>query len=68
MIDAVHQIQLNSLMDLSEGDPNIVIGLIDGPVDFNHPDFNGVKIETVNNSDIGRCKSTSSIAFYMVHL
>jgi len=62
MIDAVHQIQLNSLMDLSEGDPNIVIGLIDGPVDFNHPDFNNTKIETVNESDIGRCKSANSIA------
>lgn len=49
-------------MDLSRGRPNITIGLIDGPVDLSHSDFQDSKIETVDKSYSAKCKNISSIS------
>jgi subtilisin family serine protease len=49
-------------MNLSRGSPEIVIGIIDGPIDFNHPGLQEAKIRTLRHSQLGACKSASSIA------
>ena len=61
-MDPLSQIRLQSLMDISSGSPNITIGLIDGPVDLNHPAFQGSKIRAVKESQLAACKNASSIA------
>ena len=38
-MDPLNLIGLQSLMSISNGDPSIVIGIIDGPIDLNHPAF-----------------------------
>jgi subtilisin family serine protease len=61
-MDPLEQIKLYSLMKISSGKPEIAIGLIDGPIDFNHPAFQGAKIRTAKDSQLSACKSASSIA------
>jgi subtilisin family serine protease len=62
MLDPLRQTGLQSLMNLSSGNPDIVIGVIDGPVDFSHPAFQGSKIRTIKNSQLAACKNASDIA------
>jgi subtilisin family serine protease len=61
-MDPLIQTRLHSLMKLSSGNPDITIGVIDGPVDFSHAAFNGSKIRTVKDSQIGACKNANDIA------
>lgn len=61
-MDPLNQIGLKSLMNVSSGDPDIVIGIIDGPVDLNHPAFQNSHIKTVRDSQVGVCKNATSIA------
>ncbi len=61
-MDALKQTRLEKLMSLSTGHPKITIGLIDGPVDFNHPALQGSKIRTIKNSQLAACKDASNIA------
>jgi len=61
-MDPLNLIRLQSMMAISRGIPNVTIGLIDGPVDMNHPAFDGSKISAVNQSQIAVCKNASSIA------
>jgi subtilisin family serine protease len=49
-------------MSISKGEPNIVIGIIDGPVHLNHPAFQRSRIRTVRDSQMSTCKNASSIA------
>jgi subtilisin family serine protease len=49
-------------MDISTGIPKVAIGVIDGPIDLNHPAFRGVNIRTVKESQAVACKSANSIA------
>jgi len=49
-------------MNISSGSQEVVIGIIDGPIDFDHPDFRYSHIRTVNDRQLGMCKSASSIA------
>jgi subtilisin family serine protease len=49
-------------MNISSGDPNIVIGIIDGPVDLNHPAFENSNLKTVRDSQFGACKNAPSVA------
>ena len=42
---------LQYLMDISKGNPDIVIGVIDGPIDITHPAFHGSKIELYRLKD-----------------
>ena len=62
MVDPLSQTRLDSLMTISNGSPDISIGLIDGPVDFSHPAFQGSKIRTVKDSQFNECKNADSIA------
>jgi subtilisin family serine protease len=61
-MDPLDQIKLRPLMDISSGIHEVVIGIIDGPVDFNHPALEGSRIRTVNDSQMVACKNANSIA------
>lgn len=61
-MDPLSQTRLHSLMNISCGHPDMTIGVIDGPVDFNHSAFQGSRIRTVNDSQLAACKNASSIA------
>jgi subtilisin family serine protease len=61
-MDPLNQTGLQSLMSVSNGDPDIVIGIIDGPVDLNHPAFQDSNIKTVRDSQVSACKNATSIA------
>jgi subtilisin family serine protease len=49
-------------MAVSTGIPDIVIGLIDGPIDFGHSAFRGSNITAVKDSQYAACRSAESIA------
>src|SRR5215213_485892 len=61
-MDPLAQTRLQSLMSISSGHPDIIIGVIDGPVDFNHPAFQESRIRTVKDSQLGACKNASNIS------
>lgn len=61
-MDPLDQIKLRPLMNISCGSPEVLIGMIDGPVYLNHPALERSKIRTVNNSQLVACKKADSIA------
>ena len=61
-MDPLRQIRLDSVMEISSGSPNVAIGLIDGPIDYNHLAFQGSKIRAVNASQLAACNAANSIA------
>jgi subtilisin family serine protease len=61
-MDPLEQVKLPSLMAISSGIPDVVIGLIDGPINFTHSAFQGSKISTVKDSQYAECRSSNSIA------
>ena len=61
-MDPLEQVKLRSLMAISTGKLDVVIGLIDGPIDFSHSAFQGANITTVKNSQYAACRSANSIA------
>jgi subtilisin family serine protease len=61
-MDPLAQTQLLSLMNISRGHPDIAIGVIDGPIDFDHPAFQGSKIRAVRESQLVACKKANDIA------
>jgi len=50
---------LTPLMDLTRGRPEIVIGLIDGPVAMGHPDLTGASFRNLSGKN-GSCDQASS--------
>ena len=61
-MDPLSQIRLDSIMKISSGNPDIKIGLIDGPLDFTHAAFEGSRIRAVKESQLVACKSATSLA------
>jgi subtilisin family serine protease len=61
-MDPLSQIRLRPLMSISSGHPDIVIGVIDGPIDFSHFAFRESRIRTVKYSQRIACNNASSIA------
>ena len=61
-MDPLDQINLRQLMNISSGNPEIAIGIIDGPVDFSHSALEGSRIRTVKDSQLVACKKANSIA------
>jgi subtilisin family serine protease len=49
-------------MELTSGRPEIIIGLIDGPVVINHPDLAGENVREIAGGIGGTCAQTSSLA------
>lgn len=61
-MDPLDQIKLHPLMNIASGIPEVVIGMIDGPVYLNHPALERSKIKTVKDSQLVACKTADSIA------
>src|SRR5215213_1601172 len=61
-MDPFERTKLRSLMDISTGSREIIVGIVDGPIDFNHPAFQGSRIRTVKDSQLSACKDASSMA------
>src|SRR4051812_33570298 len=55
-------VKLTALMEFTSGRPEIVVGLIDGPVDINHPDFAGANIRELPGTLPGKCFQANSAA------
>lgn len=55
-------VKLTQLMELTSGRPEIVIGLIDGPVAVNHPQLGGENIRVLPGEVSGSCTTANSIA------
>lgn len=56
------QTKLQKLMSITKGSPKVVIGVIDGPVDFSHPALQNATLTTVKDSQLSLCRSASSAA------
>ena len=61
-MQALKQVNLQLLKAVSRGSPHISIGVIDGPVDLDHPAFYKSQIRTVKESQLVACKSADSIS------
>ena len=61
-LDPLEQVKLRTLMDISTGIPEVIIGLIDGPIDFRHSAFQDSNITTVKDSQYAACRSADGIA------
>jgi subtilisin family serine protease len=61
-MDPLSLVRLRSFMNTSSGNPDITIGMIDGPLELSHPAFQGSRITTVKESQLVACSNASSIA------
>jgi subtilisin family serine protease len=61
-MDPLTQTGLQSLINVSTGNPDVIIGVIDGPVDLSHPAFQISNIKTVGDLQLNACKNANSIA------
>lgn len=55
-------VRLTALMDRSRGNPDVTIGLIDGPVVTHHSDLTGGRIREMSGSGGATCNQASSTA------
>ncbi len=55
-------VKLTALMELTSGRPEIMIGLIDGPVAMDHPDLAGENIREIPRKLSGMCTMANSAA------
>jgi subtilisin family serine protease len=62
LFQALETVRLRELMERNCGDPRIAIGLIDGPVAMNLPEFSGQSIRAVPENRSGRCEKPDSEA------
>jgi hypothetical protein len=60
MPSALDLLNLRPLMAESSGNPAVIIGIIDGPVDLGHPAFAGVSVRTVNPDQVAVCQNAAS--------
>lgn len=52
-------VKLGTLMELTDGSPDVVIGLLDGPVSVNHPDLVNASILEIPGATSGICVKAS---------
>jgi subtilisin family serine protease len=55
-------VNLTALMERTSGEPEIVVGLLDGPVATNHPDLTNEHIREIPGSIRSACAQTGSVA------
>jgi subtilisin family serine protease len=55
-------VRLTALMERGRGRPEIVVGLIDGPVAVDHPDLASASIREIPGGSPGRCARSESAA------
>src|SRR5688572_12353690 len=53
-------VRLSNLMALTSGNPEISVGLIDGPVDLNHPSLHGRNIRSISMQSGGACAQVNN--------
>jgi subtilisin family serine protease len=53
---------LTALMERTAGRPEVVVGLVDGPIAMNHPDLTGGTTREVSSKMSGSCTQTNSAA------
>jgi subtilisin family serine protease len=53
---------LTALMERTAGRPEVVVGLVDGPIAMNHPDLTADTIREVSGKMSGTCTKTNSAA------
>lgn len=61
-MDVLDLVNLRPLMARNSGKPEIVIGLLDGPVARDHPDLTGAPIRELSGSYGGACARSGSLA------
>src|ERR1700736_4251597 len=61
-MEPLELVQLPLLMKHSSGKAEIVVGLIDGPVDMDHPDLASGNIHGIPGETQGRCSQADSAA------
>jgi Subtilase family/PatG Domain len=61
---ALAVVNLHPLMEATGGDPSIVIGIIDGPVDLSHPAFASSSVSTVRSNHAALCQNAASSACF----
>lgn len=61
-MSALDLTNLRLLMERTSGSPNVTIGLIDGPVNTDHPELRQARIKEMNGDIPGSCMSKESIA------
>ena len=61
-MNALDLVKLTALMERSSGRPEIIVGLIDGPVAMNHPDLAGENIREIPGKLRGTCAPAASAA------
>jgi subtilisin family serine protease len=61
-MDPLELTKLNLLTNISNGSQEVAIGLIDGPIDTDHPALQKVNIRTIGRSSAGTCKRNDSLA------
>src|SRR5262245_23894756 len=61
-MDPLDFVKLTALTELTSGSPEIMIGLLDGPVAVSHPDLAGAHIREVPGKLPGTCAQASSVA------
>jgi subtilisin family serine protease len=59
---ALDLVGLSAIMRRTHGHPDVVVGLIDGPVATQHPDLASERIRFVNGNAAGTCTRASSLA------
>ena len=55
-------VKLPPLMELTSGRPEVLIGLIDGPVVMDHPDLSSGNISELPGKESGKCTMANSSA------
>lgn len=61
-MDSLDLVKLTALMEHTRGSPEVMIGLIDGPVVTQHPDFAGKHLREIPGSNSTACAQASSTA------
>lgn len=61
-LDCLELVQITRLMPLTEGRSDVVIGLIDGPIAIDHPDFSIERIRQLPQQHSANCNHKSSCA------
>jgi hypothetical protein len=59
---ALSLVGLTRLMEKSKGDPSISVGIIDGPLDLEHPAFATASPRTVKPGQLAVCREARSVA------
>jgi subtilisin family serine protease len=60
--DLLDLVRLTPLMERARGNPEVTVGLIDGPVALTHPDLAGATIREVPGRLVGACARAGSAA------